>query len=111
MPARASNLVRILITTVGTGGTLTTSGAASGFRALSVIPDGSVVNYALEDTPGNETGTGVVGGSGTTITRNFIDSNTGSVLSLTGGAQLIVTALARDLGEVHLMNHSLLGGI
>jgi hypothetical protein len=111
MPARAANLIRVSVSTVGTGGPLAIGAAVTGFRALSVLPDGSFVNYAIEDTPGNETGFGTVSGGGTSLTRNFIDSSTGSALSLTGGAQLIVTLLARDLGEVHLGNHSDFGGI
>ncbi len=111
MPARAANLVFITCTTVGTGGPLAIGAAVPGYRPLSVLPDGSYVHYEIADTPGNETGWGIVGGGGTTLTRNLIDSNTGSLLSLTGGAQLVITLLARDLGEVHAMNNALLGGI
>lgn len=111
MPARGASLIRVTCSTVGTGGPLSVGAAVSDYRDFSHFPDGSVVNYAIEDTPGNETGWGLVGGGGTTLTRNFIDSSTGSLLSLTGGAQVIDTLLPRDLSEVHAMNNAILGGI
>ena len=109
--AQRANLIRVTVTTVGTGSTLAIGAAISGFRALSVIPDGAVINYALQDTGGNETGWGVVGGSGTTLTRNLIDSSTGSLLSLSGAAQLIETSLSRDFHAVDLAAHAALGGL
>lgn len=109
MAVRA-NLIRCTVSTIGTGA-LTITGAVSGFRPLSTFPDGTVINYALQDTGGNETGWGVVGGSGTTLTRNLIDSSTGSLISLSGAAQLIETTLSRDLHGVDLALHAGLGGL
>lgn len=115
MPARAANLVFVTCSTVGNTGAAATSlaigAAVSDYRPLSSLPDGSYVHYELSDTPGNETGWGYTSGGGTAISRNFIDSNTGSMLSLTGGALLVITPLNRDFNEVHSMNHALLGGI
>lgn len=111
MPAVKANLVRVNVTTIGTGLTLAIGTTVANFRPLSVLPDGATVNYALSDTAGNETGYGVIGGGGTTLTRNFIDSSTGSVLALSGGAQLVVTDLARDFTEQSLFAHSYLGGV
>jgi hypothetical protein len=111
MPTVKANLIRVLVTTTGTGGPLAIGAAVSNFRALSNVPDGSVIDYALSDTVGNETGWGVVSGGGTAVTRNFIDSSTGSALNLSGAAQLIVTALARDFSEEAEFAHAFLGGI
>lgn len=105
-----ANLIRVTVTTVGTG-SLTIGGAVSNFRPLSSIPDGSVINYGIQDTGGNETGWGVVGGSGTTLTRNLIDSSTGSLISLSGAAQLIETSLSRDFHGADLAVHAGLGGL
>src|SRR5579885_1734030 len=106
-----ASLVRVSVTTVGTGSPLNIGAAIAGYRPLSVFPNGSVIAYALQDTPGNETGWGVVGGGGTTLTRNFLDSSTGSLLSLSGAAQLICTPLPWDVLARNLVEHAMLGGI
>ena len=112
MPARGGNLIRMAVTTSGAiGSTLAMSGPVTGFRDLNSLPDGSFVHYAVEDTGGNMTGYGVVQSSGRAVTFNFIDSNTGSALSLSGGAQLIVTALARDLHPMHQYDRANFGGL
>ncbi len=111
MPFSRASLVRCLVSTVGTGSPLTIGSAVAGYRALSVIPDGSWVAYALQDTNGNETGWGQISGSGTSLTRNLEASSTGSLISLSGAAVMIVTPLPRDFMENNLIAHALQGGI
>lgn len=93
------DLVGFTTTTAGTG-TITDTGpsvAEPGLRRLSSIPDGTTVRYGLRTSAGNlEAGTGVVGGSGTTLTRTMSASTTNALLVLSGTVEVRVTALAAD---------------
>ena len=93
-----ADLVQQSTSTTGTG-TVTLGSAVTGFRtvAASGIPDGSVVSYAILDGTNRETGTGVIGSSGTTLTRVLRASTTGSLLNLTGSATVGIAANAGDL--------------
>jgi len=104
------DLVRVYCTTVGTGGPLTLSGAVSfaggteAFRSFAnaAVPDGTTVSWAIEDlgVPGREAGFGTYSASAGTLTRNTTSStNGGNPLSLSGQAQLYVTALAADIAN------------
>jgi hypothetical protein len=87
------NLVRVSTATTGTG-TITLGAAVSGFLTFSgaSIPDGTTVTYAITDANGNhEVGHGVVGSSGTTLSRVLESSTTGSLINLSGSAQVCVT--------------------
>jgi hypothetical protein len=92
-----ADLVAQNTATTGTG-TVTLGSAVTGFRtvAASGIPDGAIVSYAIQDGTNRETGTGTVGGSGTTITRGLRASTTGSLLSLTGSAIVTIQPNAGD---------------
>ena len=97
-----ADLVQQNTATPGTG-TITLGSAVTGFRTLAAsgIPDGSVVSYAILDGTNRETGTGVVGGSGTTLTRVLRSSSTGSLLNLSGSA---VVAISPNAGDFELPN-------
>jgi hypothetical protein len=92
-----ADLVAQNTATTGTG-TVTLGAAVTGFRTLAAsgIPDGALVSYAIQDGTNRETGTGTVGGSGTTITRGLRASSTGSLLSLTGSAIVTIQPNAGD---------------
>jgi hypothetical protein len=92
---------RVSFSTATTGtGTVTAGSATSGFRAMataasgSPIPDGTQVQYTIEDGAAWETGTGVTGGTATTLTRVLSQSSTGALLNLSGSAKVYLTAIA-----------------
>lgn len=60
--------------------------------------DGQTVSYLLLDSNGNwEYGTGTYTAAGTTLTRTLGQSNTGALISLSGTAQVFLTARAADI--------------
>ncbi len=92
---------RVSFSTATTGtGTVTAGSATSGFRTMataasgSPIPDGTQVSYTIEDGAAWETGTGVTGGTATTLTRVLSQSSTGALLNLSGSAKVYLTAIA-----------------
>lgn len=92
---------RVSFATATTGtGTITAGAATSGLQtmaaAAALIPDGSTVPYTIEDGTAWETGWGVVGSSGTTLTRALSASSTGSLLNLSGAAKCFLTPIAAD---------------
>lgn len=92
------DLVKFTTATTGTG-TVTSSGAATGYRTMLAagIADGTEVEYAIHDGTDKETGTGIVGGTSTTLTRVLSQSTTGSLLSLSGSAEVMITPIAARL--------------
>lgn len=89
---------RVSFTTATTGtGTVTVAAAVSGFQdiASSALVDGDEVTYGAKDGTAWETGSGIVGGSGTTLTRVLDDSSTGSLLSLSGSAVFSIAPTAK----------------
>lgn len=97
--------------TAGTG-TVAAGAATSGFRTMASasIPDGATVLYCIEDGTAWETGSGVVGAAGTTLTRVLSQSSTGSLLNLSGSAKCFLTPIAKDynvltsIGETLALN-------
>jgi hypothetical protein len=92
-----ADLVQQSTATTGTG-TITLGAAVTGFRTVAGagIADGVVVSYAIQDGTNRETGTGTVGGSGTTLTRTLLASSTGSLLNLSGSAVVGIAPNAAD---------------
>lgn len=92
------NRARMSTATTGTG-TVTLGSAVTGYQtfAASGVANGDIISYCIEDGTAWEVGTGTYTSAGTTLSRTLIQSSTGSLLSLTGTAQIFVTALASDI--------------
>jgi hypothetical protein len=94
---------RVFFTTATTGtGTITAGAAESGFRNLAgaAILDGTTVEYAITDGTAFETGTGVVGGASTTMTRDVSQSSAANApLNLSGSAKVFITPIAAQMNQ------------
>lgn len=83
--------------TTGTG-TLTAGAALPTYRPLSAIPDGTTVSYVVVEGNTWEVRQGVVGASGTTLTRGTLDaSSSGGAISFNGNEIVAIDVVARDL--------------
>lgn len=91
----------ILMTTATTGtGTITLGTAVTGFKAFVSGDDGKTFRYSIRDGAHSETGYGVYTHSGTTFTRNVIEStNSNSAISLSGSAEIAVAPIAADVTD------------
>jgi hypothetical protein len=114
MPTAIKDLARMTTATTGTG-TITLGTAVSGYLSFAGagVPDGATVSYGIKDTGSGEAGRGRYTASGTTLSRDIIyeSTNSGAAISLSGAAEVFVTALAEDFLEGTLLAHARLGGI
>jgi hypothetical protein len=97
--AKLYDLARMTTATTGTG-TITLGAAVSGFLtfALAGVSDGDVVSYGIKDGANSECGTGTYTASGTTLSRTVTKStNSNAAISLSGSAEVYVTARAEDI--------------
>lgn len=92
---RYGNRAGMETATAGTG-TITLGAAVAKHQtfANAGILDGDTVPYFIEDGTDWEIGTGVYTASGTTLTRVLVESSTGSLLVLSGAAQVYIDAQA-----------------
>lgn len=109
------DLARQVITTTGSGTTLTLGAAPSGYLtfAQSGVPIGVYVSYGIADIAGAaECGFGQYTASNTFV-RNTRESTAGFgvPIALSGSGQIFITALAPDLNPMLHAVHSLYGGI
>src|SRR3990167_756687 len=95
-----ANLARMTTATAGTG-TITIGAAVTGFLSFSGagITDAQIVSYGIKDGSNSEVGRGTYTASGTTLTRSVLKStNSDAAISLSGSAEVFITALAEDFG-------------
>lgn len=98
---KLANRARMTTATSGTG-TITLGLAVAGYAdfATAGIANGDVVAYCIEDGSAWEIGSGTYTSAGTTLSRTLIASSTGSLLSLSGSAQVFLTPIASILGNL-----------
>lgn len=99
--AKLYNLARMTTSTAGTGA-ITLGSAVAGYLSFAGagIQDGDVVTYAIQDGAASEIGRGTYTASGTTLSRSVLKStNSNSPISLSGSAQVFITASAEDFGD------------
>ena len=99
MAISLGNRAKMSTSTTGTG-TITLGSAVASFQTFegSGITNGQTVRYAIEDGNAFEIGSGTYTSSGTTLSRSVTESsNSDSAISLSGNAQVFVTAAVADL--------------
>ena len=85
--------------TTGTG-TISLGSALSGYQSFESagITNGQTIRYAIEDGTAFEIGSGTYTSSGTTLTRSVTESsNSDNAITLSGNAEVFVTATVADL--------------
>jgi trimeric autotransporter adhesin len=93
---------RAYMTTATTGtGTITLGSAMAGYQSFDAagILNGNTVSFTIIDGLAWEVSTGVYIATGTMLTRVLEESSTGSLLVLTGSAQVFITPIGADLGN------------
>ena len=99
---------RVKETTSTTGtGTVTLSGASTGFQSFSVIGDGNTTYYAIVNSSAGEweVGIGTYTASGTTLSRDTVleSSNSGSLVNFAAGN--------KDVFVTYPAERSVIGGM
>ncbi len=96
--------VKFSTSTTGTG-SVTVGTAASGCQlpAAAGMLDGQWTYYAIEDGTAWETGKCYASSTATVLSRTLTDSSTGSLLSLSGSANMYFTPVSDTMGQIPLI--------
>ena len=97
-----ANRAQVETTTTGVG-TVTLGSAVTAYQTFGAagVTDGQIVSYVIEDGNDWEVGRGTYTASGTTMTRNVLESsNADAALSLTGAGTVSITFLNEDVGSL-----------
>ena len=100
--AKLFNRAKMDTSTTGSG-TITLGSAVDGYQSFADagVADSDVVQYVIEDGNSWEIGTGTYSATGTSLTRTPSESsNAGAAISLTGAAEVFITAVADDLNRL-----------
>lgn len=92
--------------TTGTG-TITLGSALSGYQSFTAagLTTGAVTRYTIQDGVNWEIGLGTYTTAGTTLTRTPSESSSGgSAISLSGNAEVFITAAAEDVSPLYDAN-------
>lgn len=115
--AAVFDLIRFATATTGTG-TITAGSAVSPFATMAAagIPDGTSIEYSINDGANSEKGIGVTGSSGTTLTRGVIEAYVSGVkqttpISLSGTAQVFCDPSAQSWAPLASAAHANIGGL
>jgi hypothetical protein len=92
-----ANRVKVATSSTGTSSPITLGAAESGYQTFADggVSDGDVVSYVIEDNSGAsyEVGRGVYTHSGTTLSRQVLESsNSDAAISLSGSAVVFISA-------------------
>lgn len=96
--AKLFNRAKMDTSTTGSG-TITLGSAVDGYQSFADagVADSDVVQYVIEDGNNWEIGTGTYSATGTSLTRTPSESsNSGSAISLTGAAEVFISAIHSD---------------
>ena len=102
--AKLYNLVRVSTNTSGSG-TIVLGDTITGFLNFITggVQDGEIVSYGIKDGNSHEVGRGTYSASGSNLTRSLLKSTTGSLLNLSGAADIYITVLAEDIGGASIL--------
>jgi hypothetical protein len=89
--------VYALTATVGAGSMVMGAAKATEYRSFSVVTNGHIVPYVIRDGTAWELGFGTWTSGTNTLTRTLRRSSTGSLLVLTGGAEVYIAPHSDDL--------------
>ena len=95
------NRAKMSTSTPGTG-TITLGSALSGYQSFSAagVSNGDQVRYTIQDGVNWEIGLGTYTASGTTLSRTPSESSSGgSAISLSGNAEVFITAAGQDIQQ------------
>ena len=101
---------RVKETTSTTGtGTVTLSGASTGFQSFSVIGDGNTTYYAIVNSSAGEweVGIGTYTASGTTLSRDTVleSSNSGSLVDFAAGNKDVFVTYPAERSVIGAMGY------